>query len=132
MCVQRAEALTWLPSEAEYDPWNAVPSGAGVPGGTRRLPGCSGGEQAADHTVLSSSYRLSAISALQGGSFRSPALQNIDLLHNCLFMDLGAAPQLFLHIPGVTMKARGLTISRATARARRASGPSRQAPFDAS
>jgi hypothetical protein len=33
-----------------------------------------------------------AISALQKGSFRSPALQNVALLHNRLFMDLGASP----------------------------------------
>lgn len=44
----------------------------------------------ANHTVLIRSNRSSAISALQKGSFRFPALQDIDLLH------IGSA-QLSLH-----------------------------------
>lgn len=44
----------------------------------------------ADHTVLISIDCSGAISALRKGSFRSPALQNITLLHNRLFMDFGA------------------------------------------
>ena len=73
----------------------------------------------ADHTVLIRSDCLGAISALRKGSFRSPALQNIALLHNRLFMDVDAAPQLYPHVPGVVMKAEG--VSRSAARAHRAS-----------
>ena len=47
----------------------------------------------ADFTMLSSDC-VGAISALLKGSFRSPALQNAALLHNRLFMDLGAMPPL--------------------------------------
>jgi hypothetical protein len=65
---------------------------------------------------------LVAISALRKGSFRSPALQNIALLHNRLFMDVGATPPLHLHVRGVMMKAEGVDdLSRSAARARRAS-----------
>ncbi len=51
----------------------------------------------ADHTVLIRRDCLGAITTLQKGSFRSPALQNIALLHNRLFMDAGAAQPLYLH-----------------------------------
>jgi hypothetical protein len=44
----------------------------------------------ADRTVLIRSDCTGAISALRKGSFRSPALQNVALLHNRLFMDVGA------------------------------------------
>jgi hypothetical protein len=62
----------------------------------------------ADHTVLICSDCLGTIAALRKGSFRSPALQNIALLHNRLFMDVGAAPPLYLHAPGAVMKAEGV------------------------
>ena len=45
----------------------------------------------ADFTVLIRSDCVGAISALRKGSFRSLALQNVALLHNRLFMDLGHA-----------------------------------------
>ncbi len=48
----------------------------------------------ADYTVLIRSDCLGAIAALRKGSFRSPALQNIALPHNLLFMDAGAVPPL--------------------------------------
>ncbi len=41
------------------------------------------------------------------GLLRSLALQNI-ALHNRLFMDDGAAPPLYLHVPGIVMKAEGV------------------------
>ena len=44
----------------------------------------------ADFSVLIRSDCVGAISALLKESFRSPALQNGALLHNRLFMDLGA------------------------------------------
>mmetsp|Transcript_41415 Transcript_41415/g.86539 ORF Transcript_41415/g.86539 Transcript_41415/m.86539 type:complete len:453 (-) Transcript_41415:58-1416(-) len=79
----------------------------------------------ADHTVLIRSDCLGAIAALRKGSFRSPALQNIALLHNRLFMDVGADPPLYLHAPGVVVKAEAPEgvddLSRSAARARRAS-----------
>jgi hypothetical protein len=76
----------------------------------------------ADHTVLIRSDCLGAIAALRKGSFRSPALQNVALLHNRLFMDVKASPPLYLHAPGTVMKAEGVDdLSRAAARARRAS-----------
>ncbi len=76
----------------------------------------------ADCTILIRSDCLGAIAALRKGSFRSPALQNIALLHNRLFMDAGAALPLFLHAPGAVMKAEGVDdLSRSAARARRAS-----------
>jgi hypothetical protein len=63
-----------------------------------------------------------AISALRKGSFRSPALQNMALLHNRLFMDVGASPPHYLHAPGIVMKAEGVDdLSRAVARSIRAS-----------
>jgi hypothetical protein len=46
----------------------------------------------ADFTVLIRSDCLGAIAALRKGSFRSPAMQNIALLHNRMFMDVGARP----------------------------------------
>ena len=56
------------------------------------------------------------------GSFRSQALQNVVLLHNSLFMDLGAMQPLYLHAPGVVFKAEGVDcFFRETALARRAS-----------
>jgi hypothetical protein len=65
---------------------------------------------------------LGTIAALRKGSFGSPALQNIALLHNRLFMDVGAAPPLYLHVLGVVMKAEGVDdLPRSAARARRAS-----------
>lgn len=76
----------------------------------------------ADHSVLIRSDCLGAIASLRKGSFRSPALQNIALLHNRLFMDVGAKPPLYLHAPGEVMKAEGVDdLSRTAARARRAS-----------
>ncbi len=79
----------------------------------------------ANHTVLIRSDCVGAIAALLKGSYRSPALQNIVLLHNRMFMDVGAAPPLYLHVlhvPGVVMKAEGVDdLSRSAARARRAS-----------
>ncbi len=76
----------------------------------------------ADFVSLIRSNCLGAIAALRKGSFRSQARQNIALLHNRLFMDVGAAPPLYLHAPGVVMKAEGVDdLSRSAARARRAS-----------
>ena len=44
------------------------------------------------------------------------------LLHNSLFMDLGAMPPLYLHAPGAVLTAEGVDgLSRETARTRRAS-----------
>lgn len=75
----------------------------------------------ADHTVLIRSDCSGAISALQKGSFCSPVLQHIALLHNRLVMDIGAAPPLYMHISREVMKAEGIDdLSHATARARRA------------
>ncbi len=54
----------------------------------------------ADHTVLISSDHAGAITALLKGSYRSPALQNKALLHNRMFMDVGAALPIYLHVPG--------------------------------
>jgi hypothetical protein len=76
----------------------------------------------ADHTVLISSNCVGAIASLRKGLYRSLALQNIALLHNCMFMDVGAALPLYLHVPGVAMKAEGVDdLSRSATRARRAS-----------
>jgi hypothetical protein len=76
----------------------------------------------ADRTVLIRSDCTGAISALRKGSFRSPALQNVALLHNRLFMDVGASPPRYLHAPGTVMKAEGVDdLSRAVARSIRAS-----------
>ena len=73
-----------------------------------------------EHPVIIRSDCLGALSALRKGSFRSPALQDIAILHNTLLMDLGASPPAYLHIPGETMKAEGVDdLSRTTARARR-------------
>jgi hypothetical protein len=67
-----------------------------------------------------------AISALRKGSFRSPALQNVALLHNRLFMDVSASPPHYLHAPGTVMKAEGVDdLSRAVARSIRASESTR-------
>ncbi len=77
-----------------------------------------------DHTVLIRSDCVGAITALRKGSYRSPVLQNIVLLHNCMFMDVGATLPLYLHVPGVVimMEAEGVDdLSRSAARARRAS-----------
>ena len=65
----------------------------------------------ADFSVLICSYCVGAISALRKESFRSPALQNGALLHNCLFMDLGAMPPLYLHAPGFEGGGRRLPLS---------------------
>ncbi len=74
----------------------------------------------ANHTFLIRSDCVGAIAALRKGSYRSPALQNVELLHNRMFMDVGAAPPLYLHVPGV--KAGGVDdLSRSAARARLAS-----------
>ena len=59
----------------------------------------------ADRTDLIRSDCTGAISALRKGSFRSPALQNVALLHNRL---LGASPPHYLHAPGTVMKAEGV------------------------
>ena len=78
----------------------------------------------ADHTVLILSDCMVAISALRKGSFRSPALQNVALLFNRQFLDVGASQPHFLHAPGVVMKAEGVPVddlSRSAARARRVS-----------
>ena len=76
----------------------------------------------ADYTVLIRNDCRGAIAALRKGSFRSPALQNIALLHNRLFMDVGADPPLYLHAPGEVLKAEGVDdLSRSAAGARRAS-----------
>jgi hypothetical protein len=70
-----------------------------------------------DSTVLIRSDCTGAISALRKGSFRSPALQNVALLHNRLFMDVGATPPHYLHASGTVMKAEGVDdLSRAVAR----------------
>ena len=80
------------------------------------------GHALADRTVLIRSDCTGAISALRKGSFRSPALQNVALLHNRLFMDVGASPQHYLHAPGTVMKAEGVDdLSLAVARSIRAS-----------
>jgi hypothetical protein len=71
----------------------------------------------ANRTVLIRSDCSGAIAALRKGSFRSPALQNIAILHNSMLMELGAAPPAYLHIPGEVMKAEGVDdLSRASAR----------------
>jgi hypothetical protein len=76
----------------------------------------------AGRTVLIRSDCTGAISALRKGSFRSPALQNVALLHNRLFMDVGASPPHYLHAPGTVMKAEGVDdLSRAVACSIRAS-----------
>ena len=76
----------------------------------------------AEHTVLIRSDCLGAIAALRKGSFRSPVLQNLALVHNSLLMELGASPPAYLHVPGETMKAEGVdSLSRGTAQERRAS-----------
>jgi hypothetical protein len=76
----------------------------------------------ADRTVLIRSDCTGAISALRKGSSRSPALQNVALLHNRLFMDVGASPPHYLHAPGTVMKAEGVDdMSRAVACSIRAS-----------
>ena len=62
----------------------------------------------ADFSVLNSSDCVVAISALQKESFRSPALQNGALLHNRLFMDLGAMQPLCLYAPGAVLTAEGV------------------------
>jgi hypothetical protein len=62
----------------------------------------------ANRTVLIRSDCSGAIAALRKGSFRSPALQNIAILHNSMLMELGAAPPAYLHIPGEVMKAEGV------------------------
>ena len=44
-------------------------------------------------------------------------MQNVALLHNSLFMDVGASPPHYLHAPGTVMKAEGVDdLSRAVAR----------------
>jgi hypothetical protein len=73
------------------------------------------GDTCADHTVLICS---DCVAALRKGSYRSPALQNIALLHNRMFMDVGAAPQ-YLHVTGMAIKAEG--VDNLAAQARRAS-----------
>jgi hypothetical protein len=76
----------------------------------------------ADYTVLIRSDCVGAIAALRKGSFRSPVMQDVSLLHNRLFMDVGALPPLYLHAPGTVLKAEGVDdLSRAEALARRAS-----------
>ena len=76
----------------------------------------------ADFSVLICCYCVGAISALLKGSFCSPALQNVALLHSRLFMDLGAMQPLYLHAQGAVLKAEGVDgLSQETARARRAS-----------
>jgi hypothetical protein len=76
----------------------------------------------AERTVLIRSDCTGAISDLRKGSFRSPALQNVALLHNRLSMDVGASPPHYLHAPGTVMKAGGVDdLSRAVARSIRAS-----------
>ena len=76
----------------------------------------------ADHTILIRSDCSGAIAALRKGSFRSPTLQNIAILHNSMLMELGALPPSYLHIPGETMRAEGVdALSRDTAQAHRAS-----------
>jgi hypothetical protein len=100
-----------------------LPGRAGVSGEARRPPLDPGKLfPFADHTVSIRSDCLGAIAALWKESFRSPALQNIALLHNRLFMDVGAVPPLYLHVPGVVMKAEGVDdLSCSAARSRRAS-----------
>jgi hypothetical protein len=76
----------------------------------------------ADCTVLIRSDCTGAISALRKGSFRSPALQDVALLHNRLFMDVGASPPHYAHAPVTVMKTEGVDdLSRAVARSIRAS-----------
>jgi hypothetical protein len=76
----------------------------------------------ADRTILIRSDCTGAISAIRKGSFRSPALQDVALLHNRLFMDVGASPPHYLHAPGTVMKAEGVDyLSWAVARSIRAS-----------
>ena len=61
-----------------------------------------------DFTVLIHSGCVGAISALLKGAPRSPALQNVALLHNHLFMVLGAMPPLCLHAHCVVFQAEGV------------------------
>jgi hypothetical protein len=74
----------------------------------------------ADHTVLIRGDCTGALAALRKGSFKSPALQDIAILHNRLLMSVGAAPPLYLHAPGTVMKAEGVDdLSRDVAAGRR-------------
>ena len=70
----------------------------------------------ADLTVLIRSDCLGAIPLCARGRFAH--LRSMALLHNSLFINLGAMQQLYLHAPGAVLKAEG---SRETARARRTS-----------
>ena len=75
---------------------------------------------------------MGAISALLKGSFRSLALQNVALLHNSRFMDLGAMLPLYLHAQGVVLKAEGVNCpSGETARQASESLPALQRVFTA-
>ena len=74
----------------------------------------------AEHTVLIRGDCVGALSALRKGSFTSPALQNVAILHNQMLISLGAASPLYLHAPGTVMKAEGIDgLSREVASARR-------------
>ena len=74
-----------------------------------------------EHIVLVRGDCVGALTALRKGSFRSPALQNVALLFNEMFMRLTPHPPLFLHAPGEIMKAEGVDdLSRAVAADRRA------------
>jgi hypothetical protein len=76
----------------------------------------------ADRTVLIRGDCVGALTALRKGSFKSPALQNVALLHNRMLMDLAATQPMYLHAPGEVMKAEGVDgLSREVAAARRAS-----------
>ena len=76
----------------------------------------------ADFLLLLRGDCIGALSALRKGSFRSPALQDISLRFNEHLMRLGARQPVFLHAPGVVMKAEGIDgLSREVAAQRRAS-----------
>ena len=71
--------------------------------------------------LISGDYCGALITALQKGSFRSPALQNEELPLNEMFMRVTPNPALFLHALGEVMKAGGVDhLSRAVAADQRA------------
>ena len=74
----------------------------------------------ADYTVVIRGDCVGALTALRKGSFKSPALQNVAILHNQMLITLGVRQPLYLHAPGTVMKAEGIDgLSREVASARR-------------
>jgi hypothetical protein len=74
----------------------------------------------AEFTVLLRGDCSGALAALRKGSFRSPAMQDVALAFNELFMRAHAQPPLFLHVPGWQLVAEGTDgLSREEAAERR-------------